>query len=388
MRNLWTLTRADLRQRLRDRSVLIFALVVPLALISVLNLVFGGVEDLELEPVTVAASTPADDMLGEVLLTTYGQMDGMDVTVEQVGAREARGMVDDGEAHLAVVVPGGISADLEAGRDATVEMVEGDDAGVEVDVLQSVTRSVLDQYRAGVVAAAAGGELGLTQAELGSISEQVAAATSTMTVVEGEAPDQQLDTGAALVAGQAGLFLLFTVGFGVLGMLTERKQGTLARLWSTPVRPGLVVLSKALVSLLLGVVATGVLLGVGALLFGADFGSPLVVAVLVLCVVIAATSLMFIIVRLARTEEQANIVQSILAIGLGTAGGSFFPISASGALGTVLDLNPVAAFTRGLGISHGGGGLGDVGGPILVMLGFAVVCLLLSRVVPDRGGVL
>src|SRR5690606_33127169 len=101
--------------------------------------------------------------------------------------------------------------------------------------------------------------------------EQVAATASEMTLTEGRTSDQQLDTGAALVAGQAGLFLLFTVGFGVLGLLTERKQGTLARIRSAPVRAGTVVLSKALVSLVLGVVATGLLLTVGAVLFGAEF---------------------------------------------------------------------------------------------------------------------
>jgi hypothetical protein len=56
VRRLWVMTLSDLRQRIRDRSVLIFALVVPLALMFVFNLIFGGVTDLELEPVSVAVS--------------------------------------------------------------------------------------------------------------------------------------------------------------------------------------------------------------------------------------------------------------------------------------------------------------------------------------------
>ena len=35
--------------------------------------------------------------------------------------------------------------------------------------------------------------------------------------------------------------------------------------------------------------------------------------------------------------------------------------SASGVAGSLLDLNPIAAFTRGLGITSGGGGITDVG---------------------------
>jgi ABC-2 type transport system permease protein len=65
--------------------------------------------------------------------------------------------------------------------------------------------------------------------------------------------------------------------------------------------------------------------------------------------------------------------------------GAFFPITASGFLGTLIDLNPIAAFMHGLGITTGGGGLADIGQPVAVMLGFAVIAALLSRLVPDRG---
>lgn len=136
---------------------------------------------------------------------------------------------------------------------------------------------------------------------------------------------------------------------------------------------------------ILGVTATTVLLIVGSLLFGVSFGSPLVVALLVLSVAAAATSMTFIVAHLVRTAEQANIAQSILAMVLGIAGGAFFPIDASGFMATVMDLNPVGAFIRGLGISAGGGVVADVAVPLAVMLGFAAACMLLSRLVPDRG---
>lgn len=148
---------------------------------------------------------------------------------------------------------------------------------------------------------------------------------------------------------------------------------------------GSIIAAKGLTSFVLGVVATAVLLAAGAAFFGVGFGSPAAVAVLIVCVVAAATSPMFVIARVARTAEQANILQSILAMVLGVAGGAFFPIPATGLAGQLLDLNPVAAFIRGLGITTGGGGLADIGVPVAIMLGFAVVCWTLSRVVPNRG---
>lgn len=94
---------------------------------------------------------------------------------------------------------------------------------------------------------------------------------------------------------------------------------------------------------------------------------------------------MFLIVRVARTSEQAGIATSIVALVLGIGGGAFFPVSAAGPLSRLLDLNPVAALLRGLGITSGGGGLGDVGVPVAIMLGFVAVMLVVSRLVPDRG---
>ncbi|CAN5593247.1 hypothetical protein BH23ACT6_BH23ACT6_08690 [soil metagenome] len=248
----------------------------------------------------------------------------------------------------------------------------------------SIVDSVLQQFNDGAVAASAGFQLGINPADLAQVAQDAATTGPALTLSPGELSDEQLSPSASTVAGQAGLFLLFTVGFGVLGLISEREQGTYVRLRSMPMKSGLIVASKGLVSFVLGVVATAILLGSGVLLFDVTFGSLLVVGVLIFAVVTASTSLMFIVAKVAKTAEQAGAAQSILAVSLGIAGGAFFPITGTGALATVLDLNPIAAFTRGLGISSNGGGLPDIGGPMAIMLGFAVVTLAVAAIVPDR----
>jgi ABC-2 type transport system permease protein len=385
MRQLWTMTASDLRQRVRDKSVVIFGLVVPLALMFVFNLTIGSTNDITLKPLTIAASVPADDALAATLVAALAQVDSFAVTVDEVSADEADARVRSGKAQLAVVVPDGFGDAVRQGRPAVIDVTEGDGSGIETAIALSVMRGVLDHMSASAVVVNAGLQAGVAHDRLGALAEQATAATPTVTLTEGQASTEQLSTSGALVAGQAGLFLLFTVGFGVLGLVAEREQGTMARLRSMPMRPGLIVAAKGLVSYILGVVATSVLLTVGSMFFDVSFGSPIAVAALVLCAVAAATSLMFIIARVARTAEQASIAQSILALVLGVAGGAFFPLAATGLAGRILDLNPIAAFTRGLGITSGGGGLADIGIPVAIMLGFAVICLALSRLVPDRG---
>lgn len=384
-RQLWTMTLSDLRQRVRDRSVIIFGIVVPLALMSVMNLTFGGVQEGELERVTVAASAPDGDPLAAALLEAVAGTGVVPVTLEEVAEDGVRARARAGEADLGLVVPEGFAAAVQQGEPVAVRAVEGDGAGLETDVLLSVVQAVLDRFAEGARTAAAGAAAGLPPDRLAALAEQVVTETPPTTLVEGEAATEQLSMAGALVAGQAGLFLLFTVGFGVLGLVVEREQGTLARLHSMPMRPGLVVAAKGLVGYILGVVATSVLLIAGSIMFDVSFGSPALVGVLVLSAVAAGTSLMFVVARVARTAEQASVAQSILAITLGMAGGAFFPVAAAGILGTILDLNPIAAFTRGLGVTAGGGGLADIAVPVATMLGFAVVAVLVSRLVPDRG---
>lgn len=387
MHGLWTMVANDLRQRIRDKSVFIFSLIVPLALMGVLSLAFGGFgeDTAELRPATVVASADDADQLGAALLGAVDSLEIMDVTLKRAPAVEVRSETQASGAELGIIVPEGFSAAVLSGQAASVQLVEGNGATLETSVLISVVQGVLDQLAAGTVTASAGGISGLPPQDLAALAQQAAAGAPLLTLAEGQAAAEQLSLRGTLVAGQAGLFLMFTVGFGVLGLLAEREQGTLARLRSMPVSGGTVITAKACTGFILGVVATAVLLTAGSLLFGVSFGSPLVVAALILSVVTAATSLTFVVARLVRTAEQANVAQSILAMVLGIAGGAFFPVQGTGFAATLLDLNPIGAFIRGLGISAGGGGLADITVPVAVMLAFAAAGILISRFLPDRG---
>ena len=391
MGRVLTMVLSDLKQRVRDFSVLVFAVLVPLALMFVMNLVMSGVADDGLKPITVAVSVPEGDQLAAVLPQVLGSASEGDlrITVREAAGTQVRGLVDDGTAGLGIVVPDGFTAALTAGTGPRVEVVEGDSSGIAGRVVTAITDGVLDQLTAGTQAAVAAAGMGVPPAELGAVAEAVATQTPQVTWAEGRTATEQLGLGESIVAGQSGMFLLFTVGFGVLALVAERGQGTLARLFSMPMQPWLVVLAKGIVSFVLGIVATAVLLTAGSMMFDAvDFGSPVAVGALVLLVVAATTSIMFVIAKVARTAEQAGIAQAIVAVSLGMSGGAFFPVANTGWVGQLLSVNPVKAFTNGLGITAGGGGVGDLGPTALTMGVFTVVCLALAWVLPQRKDVL
>lgn len=385
MRAVLVMTLADLRQRVRDKGVVLFAVVVPLALMAVFQLTLGDLEETELGTVDVVASAPAGDPSADALLDAVRGSGVARVGATDLSPGAARAAVEDGTASVALLVPDDLATRVAAGEGPTVRVVEGDGADLETAVVVTVVDGVLEQLHAATLAATAAQDLGVAPELLAQTGTAVAGRAAGLEVVEEAASPEQLGFGGSVIAGQAGLFLLFTVAFGVLALVAERRQGTMARLSSMPIRPEQVVVAKALVSVVLGLVSTTVLLVAGGLLFGVSFGSPVPVGTLVLAVVLAAVSLTFVVARLARTAEQATMIQQVLALVLGIAGGAFFPLTATGWVGDLLDLNPVAAFTRGLGITHHGGGLADLGVPLATLGGFAVVCVALSRLLPDRG---
>jgi len=388
MNNVLTMVRSDLRQRIRDGSVLAFAIVVPLSLMWVMNLVFGDATDPTLEPITVAVAVPLQDETAAVIPEVLGSVSdggGLQIIVQEADPTEVPALVEDGTAGMGVVVPEGFSAALMAGDGPEVRVTLGDDTGLMGQIVNSIVQATLAQMTAATRAASAGLELGLPPDQLGDIAEAAVAQAPEVQWRQGQAASEQLGPQESLVAGQAGMFLLFTVGFGVLALVSERNQGTLARLLSMPMRPGLITVAKGIVSFILGLAATTVLLSAGSMMFdNVDFGSPVAVGVLILLVVAASTSIMFIIAKVARTAEQAGIAQSIVAVVLGMSGGAFFPIDSTGAVGTILALNPVKTFTDGLGITAGGGGVGDLGIIALTMAGFTTIALLIAWLLPDR----
>jgi ABC-2 type transport system permease protein len=389
-RTLLTLVAHDLRQHLRDRSMLLFALVIPFSLAFVFSLAFAGLEDFELDPVTVAVAAPDGDESAAVVVGTLEALpeQGLPVTVLPVSAGEVAGLVDSGEVGVGAVLPEGFGEAMAGGDAPGADVVVrvGSDAGLSGDVTADIIRSTVQRMDADAAAAAiaADGDA-LSEQELGALAQELGQAEPEVAWTSSQVNGASLSLTSGIVAGQAGMFLFFTVGFAVLTLLTEREWGTLDRLRSMPMPRWLVLVAKAVVGVLLGVASTSMILLAGTVLLdGVHFGSWWAVLTLVVAVVAAATSVMFIILKVVRTSEQASLAIAVVAISLGVAGGTFFPLPVEGWLGQVVQVNPVAALGRGLGITAGGGDVVDLAPVLLTLLAFTAVVLLIARILPGR----
>ena len=140
-----------------------------------------------------------------------------------------------------------------------------------------------------------------------------------------------------------------------------------------------IVAGKAIAAFVIGLASMVVLAVATSFMVGAEWGDPVGVGILMVCGVLAALGIMGVIATLAKSPEQAANWQSIVAVVLGLLGGTFFPLSQGpGLLSNLSLLTPHAWFLRGLGDIAGGGGLGDIVGPVLALLTFAAVTMGLA----------
>jgi ABC-2 type transport system permease protein len=291
------------------------------------------------------------------------------------GARE---LAAKGTLNAVIVIPAGFSDLVQTNRPASMQVIGNVDSPISAEVARSVAEgyaSDLNRVRLSVatVVHGPGGSAAIAPEKLRALAARAAAAETPVAVHDISAASKQLDQKSFFAAGMAVFFLFFTVQFGVTSLLEERNEGTLARLLAAPITRASILGGKLLTSFLLGVLSMAVLVIATSLLFGASWGNPLGVGVLVVAAILSAMGIMSLIATLAKNAEQAGNWQSVVAVILGLLGGTFFPISqAPGILSKLTFVAPQAWFLRGLGDLRGGG-ISTVWTPALAMLGFAVV---------------
>jgi ABC-2 type transport system permease protein len=380
MRAAWLICLKDLRIRFRDRSALIIGIVVPLGLAFIFSSIFGGISGnskaIDLGVANLDQGVIARQFVVQVL-GSVGRS-GLIAIHREATAAVARARVASGALDAVIIIPAGFSARVQADRPASMQVIGNVGAPISAEVARSIADGFaadLNRVRLSVATVVAGGRNPgtVTSAQTQALGARAAAAAAPIAVQDVSATTKELDEKSFFAAGMAVFFLFFTVQFGVTSLLEERNDGTLTRLMAAPIPKASILGGKLLTSLLLGVISMLVLVVATSLLFGASWGNPAGVAVLIVAAILAATGIMALIATLARSSEQASNWQSIVAVILGLLGGTFFPIAQSpGIFSRLTFVAPQAWFLRGLGDLRGGS-ISVVWEPALAMLAFAAV---------------
>lgn len=370
MRAAFVIAARDLRQKLRDRSVLMITVAAPLGLAVLFSTLIPNQADFH-------ATYAAVDLDGGRV--ARGLVDGALAGLEEAGVAEikpiateaeARAAVEAGEVAAAIVIPAGFTAAVEASRPAELRIVGG--PGV---LASEVARSVLvgfgDRVTGIQVAVRTVVATAEAPADPALIEELVEAALAAPAPIEMEAADTANRVASASTfysASMAVLFVFFAAQFGVLSLLSDRRAGTLARMLAAPIAPATILVGKYLVSLAAGALSMTVVAVVTTLFLGADWGDPLAVAALVLAVSFAAAGIATLVVGFARTEGQADGLGSVVAMALALFGGTYFPMAQAPDLMRAISwFTPHAWFLRGINDLAGGGDITIVAPSLAVL---------------------
>jgi ABC-2 type transport system permease protein len=341
----------DLKNRLRDRSFFIMAILAPLVLAFVLSSVGGDAFSGEsFAPSYVVVD--ATGQFGAGLVQTLAEAGLEDVILVDTPAlgREA---VDDGTADAAIIMDEVFSAGL---ADTTQELEIVVYSSSDSAIARSVAESVAEAIASGV----SGSRLSLTAYVASGnfpTTEVIAAASVATPLVEVNnetAGGRILDGVTFLSVGMSIFFLFFSVQGGVIEILEERRNGTFSRLLAAPVSRAAVMIGKLSSAALTGFFSIGVLVVATSFLLGADWGPVLGIVGLSVGAVVSAMGLGALVATFSKNVEQAQQFSGIVGTVMGLLGGSFFPVAQGPpALRALSKLTPHAWVMEGFSGSSG-----------------------------------
>jgi ABC-2 type transport system permease protein len=346
----------DLKLRVRDRSAFIFGIVAPLVLAFVFNLVFGSVFDatglgLEYGMVDLDQSE-ISQRFGAVLEEV--EADGILTIENYANEATAERAVEDDEIDAYYLIEEGFGEGVVTVGSPTIHVVGDIDAPTSTQIAASIAQQFsigVEATQLGIATTAIVTSSQITPQFVGSLSGDPSSAAFSYRLEDVSAATKQLDGTTYFSAAMAIFFLFFTVQFGVLGLLEEERDGTLARLKAAPIGRLSVVGGKAILAFLLGVISMTTLVVATSVpfLLNADWGAPFGVALLVVAGVLSAVGIMGLVASAAKTPEGAGNMGAIIAVVLGMLGGVFFPLGQGDDLLSKLTLlTPHAWFMRGL----------------------------------------
>jgi ABC-2 type transport system permease protein len=365
-----------LRQRVRDRSAIVFAFFMPIVLsLAFAALIPNEFDDFHTRYVVVdrdgspLARALVDDVLGGLVAAGVADVDELDAEADAIEQVKA------GDAGAGIVIPAGMGDAITRGEPVEIRLLSGEFA-VSVEVARSAVAAFANEVGAAQLMVAATAVTGGPVTEE-TIARAEAALGEPSPIAIIEAATDKLQAGLATFYGAAMaiMFVFFAAQYGALALLADREVGTLNRLLAAPIAPATIILGSSLAGFVLGVVAMSVLVVVTTIAAGADWGPPLLVAPLIVAAVVAAMGISTLASTLVRTQRQAAGLTAIIALSMSAVGGVFIPLNQAPELMTsISQITPHAWFLRGIATLSGSNpNLIDLAAPLLVLVAMGAI---------------
>ena len=316
------IARVNLLRTFRDRMSLFFILVLPMILIVVLGLTYGGM--------SAARVGVADEDGGPLAADLTTAFDGTSMPVDirrfEDGA-QLRDAVERGFVELGFVVHQGYDAALRNGGTASVEVVSQPRSYASA-VRTALDAAIADQAALVTAARAASSANGVPfDVALATAREQAGATPGVTVDVRSVAAAAENPNGFALGAeSQVILFMFLTSMTGAVALITTRLYGISRREFSTPTSAGTIVLGETLGRFAFALTQGLFIVGASALLFGVDWMDPVATGAIIVLFALVSSGAAMLLATLVSNEHQLSAVGPALGMVLALLGGAMVPI--------------------------------------------------------------
>ena len=367
---------------LRNKGELAFSIALPIVLFALMYGAFGGEESFH------ATANVVDLDGGAHARTLIEQLDALDeITVRERSLHDADAALDRSAILMAVVVPAGFSAALDAGDPASLVFKQrghgGDTGQIVASMVQAVSQEMGGDIQVRRLVTEALGGSDVPPERIDSAIDAVLAQSLLNPPVQvkvrqldGEQPNI-LDR---MVPGMVVMFLMFAVTMSAHTLVEERRIGTLERLMTTRLGVNQLFAGKFISGMLRAMVQALVLLSLAFVVLrvgdAVDFTEMLLLSALVAAAVSAVS---LVIGAFARTRDQATWAAVVFTMFMTIFGGTFFDVSAGPlALLSKFTINGHAIDAMASVLSAGES-LAQQGLQMAIMMGVTIAGLAVAR---------
>jgi ABC-2 type transport system permease protein len=303
MNALLRLSVANLKSFVRDRAALFWTLAFPLIFVLTFGLIFSG----NPTPTSYGFADLDGSAASGQVKAAFAAIDG--VSLVDGTQDELLGKMREGEVNAVIIIPAGYGDSVAAhGAPATLT-VYTDPSQSQADAR---TRALVG-YVIGAINQAASGE-------------PPAVAPSFETIQTND-----FNYLSYLIPSILGMSLMQGGVFAAVPLVADREKLILKRLGATPLRRWQLVGSNVLVRLLIALVQTLIIIGVGTAVFGLETtGRWVAAAAFVVLGSLTFIAIGYVIASFTRTEEAANGVTQVVQLPMMFLSGIFFPIATMG----------------------------------------------------------
>ena len=328
----------DLKIFVRDRKALFLTFLLPVALITLFSLAYGGIGNKEPKPEQILISDMDSTALSQELVSKLESIPGIQwQSIDTATGKEA---VKQGKRLAMLSLHTGYADSLAAGRLPLITLWFDEGRAMETGMLmEALSASIVPSLERNRTQQSIQGFLKVRYAGMGEgfaeglskeIGQYMETSSSSKEIIQaqGITTGRQVNWGLIQsVAGVAVMMLLFSVAAIGGSILSEKEEGTLKRLLGSPVPSSGIMLAKLGYAVIIAMAQLLVMFLFGWLVFTLDiWTNPLGLLLVVLATALACSSFGIFLAAVSRSRRQVEGMSTIVVLIMSAIGGSMIPL--------------------------------------------------------------